>query len=521
MEFKTAAVYARYSSDNQREESIDAQLRAIDEYCSKENIRIIRRYIDEAQSAKSDDRVQFLALFSDILKGYISPNFVIVHKLDRFARNRYDSALYKKKLKDNGVKLLSVLERLDNSPESVILESVLEGMSEYYSLNLAREVMKGMKETALQCKHTGGTPPLGYKVNPDKTYSIDEQEAEAVRIIFEMCAEGRTYSEILDTLNSKGHKTKTGKQFGKNSIKDLIINEKYKGVFIFNKRISGKKHNRKYKDDSEIIRIPGGMPAIVPIDVWEDANKRVSSRAQGPRLKVNQYYLLTGKVVCGGCGSAYVGNSFGGRGNKKYYIYSCTSKIKGTGCKNKPVRKDKLEPYVIDTLKRLILNSDSIGKIASDLQKKFAEFDKGKDKEIKKLNKQKADLKTKVDKLLNMCLDGVINETVYKEKSYSVNLQYADICDRIDYLELKDYNSYDKSMIESMLYSYLEKLEDSNDKVKRKVIETFVDKVIIEPDRILLEFKFDPTNGSDRCGGGEPPLTLSEPISRKEFDALY
>ena len=99
---------------------------------------------------------------------------LIVHKLDRFSRNRYDSAFYKKKLKDNNVRLISVLEHLDNSPESIILESVLEGMAEYYSVNLSREVMKGMKETALQCKHNGGLPPLGYEVAQDKTYIIKE-----------------------------------------------------------------------------------------------------------------------------------------------------------------------------------------------------------------------------------------------------------------------------------------------------------------------------------------------------------
>jgi site-specific DNA recombinase len=173
-----AAAYARYSSDNQREESIDAQLRAIREYCDRNGIRLVKIYTDEARSATTDDRPGFLQMIQDSALGLFDA--VIVHKLDRFSRDRYDSAFYKRQLKKNGVRLISVLENLDDSPESIILESVLEGMAEYYSRNLAREVMKGMKETALQCKHTGGKPPLGYDVAPDGTYVINEQEAKAV-----------------------------------------------------------------------------------------------------------------------------------------------------------------------------------------------------------------------------------------------------------------------------------------------------------------------------------------------------
>lgn len=151
---KKAAVYARYSSENQNEESIDAQIRAIKEYCSRNNIQIVKIYTDEALTATTANRPQFLQMIKDSKLGIFDT--VIVHKLDRFARNRYDSAFYKRELKLNGVRIVSVLENLDDSPESIILESVLEGMAEYYSANLAREVMKGLKEKALKCKHCGG-----------------------------------------------------------------------------------------------------------------------------------------------------------------------------------------------------------------------------------------------------------------------------------------------------------------------------------------------------------------------------
>ena len=156
---KRVALYARFSSDNQRAESIDAQIRAMKKYCQENHYLIVETYVDEAKSATSDKRPAFQQMIKDSDKKLF--DVLLVHKLDRFSRNRYDSAMYKNRLKRNGVTVFSVLEKLNDSPESVIMESLLEGMSEYYSKNLSREVMKGLNENALKCKHTGGKPPLG------------------------------------------------------------------------------------------------------------------------------------------------------------------------------------------------------------------------------------------------------------------------------------------------------------------------------------------------------------------------
>ena len=143
------ALYARFSSDNQRSESIDAQLRAMRTYCQHHNYIIVDTYIDEAKSATNDRRPSFQRMIADSKTKKF--DILLVHKLDRFARNRYDSAVYKRELKRNGVSVFSVLENLDDSPESIMMEAVLEGMAEYYSQNLGREVMKGLRETALKC----------------------------------------------------------------------------------------------------------------------------------------------------------------------------------------------------------------------------------------------------------------------------------------------------------------------------------------------------------------------------------
>mgnify|MGYP006390401497 CR=1 FL=1 len=179
-----AAIYARFSSNNQREESIDAQVRAITEYANKNGYVIVKSYIDEAFSATTDQRPAFL----EMIKACEDDIFdvILIHKLDRFARNRYDSAIYKRMIQDNDIRLISVLENIDDSPESVMLESTLEAVAEYFSRNLAREVRKGLKENALKGNHTGGKPPLGYMLDENKKLIINSDEAYLVRMIFEI-----------------------------------------------------------------------------------------------------------------------------------------------------------------------------------------------------------------------------------------------------------------------------------------------------------------------------------------------
>lgn len=204
---KSAIAYARFSSNNQREESIDAQKRQIDDYARKNGYKIIAYYFDHAKSATTDDRPEFQKMFRDIPA--LKIDAVIVHKLDRFSRDRYDSALYRHKLKEQGIKLISVTENFDDSPESIILESVIEAMSEYYSKNLARETMKGLIENAYQCRHNGGKPPLGYDVDPiTHGYVINEKEAAVVRKIFDLYLDGKGYTEIVTYMNSHGCRTK-------------------------------------------------------------------------------------------------------------------------------------------------------------------------------------------------------------------------------------------------------------------------------------------------------------------------
>lgn len=371
-ENKRVAMYARFSSDNQRTESIDAQIRAMKEYCTKNHMLIVETYIDEAKSATSDRRPAFQQMIQDSDKHIF--DILLVHKLDRFARNRYDSAVYKRALKKNGVQVYSVLENLDDSPESIMMEAVLEGMSEYYSQNLAREVMKGMKETALQCKHTGGKPPLGYDVDEDtKLLLVNPVEAQTVQIIFDMYSRGYGYTDIIHRLTYEGRKTKKGENFGKNSLYGILTNPKYQGIYVFNrcahKTVDGTRNTHQYKDKEEVIMIEGGCPRLVDPLVFQKVQERIlENRHHGGSGNAKHMYLLSGRVFCSECGRSMVGNKrLCGQGKNLYITYRCPTNRQQ--CRNKEINLQYLEEFVLRLLEQHLFQRNALKRVLKAIEK--------------------------------------------------------------------------------------------------------------------------------------------------------
>ena len=277
-----AVIYARYSSDKQREESIKGQIEVCRKYAEDNGYEIIDTYIDRAKSAKTDDRPNFLKMIKDSTKKHFQA--VIVYQLDRFSRNRYDSAKYKAILKRNGVTLYSANENISDNASGILLESVIEGISEYYSAELAEKVNRGMNVNAEKCLSNGGITPLGYKIENHK-YVIDKQMAPIIKEIFEKYADGMTIKEICTDLNDRGIKKPNGTTFNKNSFNAILKNRKYLGIYIF-----------KY------IEKPGGMPQIIDEDLFNKVAERLNANRLAPaRTRAKAEYLLTGKLFCGYC----------------------------------------------------------------------------------------------------------------------------------------------------------------------------------------------------------------------------
>jgi site-specific DNA recombinase len=401
-----AVIYARYSSDQQREESIHAQVRACTDYADKNGITIVAIYADEAKSGKTDQREQFLKMIKDSNLGMFQ--CVLVHKLDRFARNRYDSAVYKKKLKDNGVKIFSVLEQLTDTPEAILMESLLEGLNEYYSANLARETMKGMKENAYQCKFNGGRAPLGYDI-VSGNYVINENEAAAVRRIFDIYANGGSYKDICDELNHKGIRTRYNHVFAKNSLHEILSNQRYVGNYIYNQAV--KKSKRKLKPESEVIRVEGGIPQIIDKETFERVKSRMSSQKRNATNKAIENYLLSGLFFCGQCGSAMVGNRKT-RGEHVYAYYECGGRKRKFDCMAKSIQKISIETQALKELECMILNPMAfdglVKKINSHIENKLKELTT----QLSTIERDYISVKAQISNIVDSIADGMYHPSM-------------------------------------------------------------------------------------------------------------
>ena len=334
-------IYARFSSENQREESIDGQIRECTAYCEKNGISVVGHYIDRAMSAKTDNRPDFQRMIKDSTKSNF--DVVVVWKIDRFARNRYDSAYYKNQLKKNNVKVLSATENIADGPDGILLEALLEGMAEYYSAELSEKVLRGHTENALKCMYNGGSIAFGFTVDSEKHFQLDPVAAPVVREIFTMYDEGSTMKEIKDYLKDSGIKV-NGKNYPDlNFISRVLHNRKYIGEY-------------KYRD----IVTPHGMPEIVSEELFNRVQDRMANNKKAPSMhKAEDDYLLTTKLFCGTCGSFMTGESGTSAHNgTKYRYYRCvnTRKEKTCDAKHKSISKYKIEDAVIDHLKKMLMD---------------------------------------------------------------------------------------------------------------------------------------------------------------------
>lgn len=490
---KRAVAYARFSSEMQREESIDAQLRAIREYAERNGITLIGTYIDRAKSATSDQRPEFQRMIADAATGEFDA--VIVHKLDRFARNRYDSANYKYRLKRYNVMLLSVTENIDGSPESIVLESVLEGMAEYYSRNLAREVEKGKKENARKGRHIGGLPPLGYDVDPNsRMLVINEREAQAVRLIFSMFIAEKGYTEIRNALNSRGLTTKRGQMFGKNSIHEIVRNEKYTGVYIYNKTaaksVDGKMNRHKSKEDDEIIRVEGAVPAIIPAEIFEQAQELLKRRQhRGACFKARETYLLSGKIICGECGAAFAGNHRKAYANHpEYTSYRCTRKNNAVICRNKEVNRDEVESLVLRTLAEQVFDERLAECIETEYQAYIADRDKDAISETALLEQALKDFDRQINNIVSVMAQtgsAALANKLKELEQYREETQFQ--LSKLEMQQSERTLSGEQFMKTFRMAKSL--IASGTLESKQQLVEQFVEKVIIYADHIEINLK--------------------------------
>ena len=465
----TAVIYARYSSDSQREASIEGQLRDCKDYAEKNGITVVGTYIDRAYSAKTDDRPDFQRMIKDSAKKIF--DVVLVWKLDRFARNRFDAVNYKYQLEKNGVHLVSAMEPISQGPEGIMVESMLIGMAEYYSAELALKVARGERENALQCKYNGGVVPLGFTIGKeDRLYHIDPETAPIVQEIFTRYADGEPAEKIAASLNERGLRTRTGKPFVKNSFFQIFRNRRYIGEY-------------RYKD----IVTPGGIPAIVDQDLFDRVQQRFEQNriAHGRPAKEDVSYLLTTKLFCGKCGTLMGGESGTSHMGNTYYYYKCgNAKRHGKAhCDLKAIRKEPLERFVVDTAIKVIFSDEIIERLI-DL---VMEAQQKENTRLPVLKDQLRDTEKRLANLLEAIEQGILTPTTKQ---------------RLDELEARK-EALNTSILEEELkkpvltrewmrfwFEKFRKGDVGSTEHQRQIIDTFVNSVYVFDDRVVLNFNF-------------------------------
>ena len=462
---KRAVIYARFSSHAQTEQSIEGQLRECCDYAKRHDLTIVAEYIDRALTGTSDKRPQFLKMIEDSKRKNFE--FVLVYQLDRFARNRYDSATYKAKLKKNGVRVLSAKENISEDASGILIEGVLESMAEYYSAELSQKTKRGFRENLLKGNAIGGCILFGYDL-VDKKWRINPTEAEIVREMFEWYRNGEKAKTIIDRLNSRGIKPKYGNKFTMNTFARIIRNEKYIGKMVFN-------------DDS----YSGVIPPIVDQKLFEECNSMMDEHKHRQRdSKSEKPYILSGKMFCGYCGASISAETGTSQNGTVYHYYKCYGKKVGhNNCEKKNVKQKEIEDTFFKATNEYILRPTVIDKIAKTVVNKFnSEIEKSTamiayEKDLKSVKKS-------IDKIMAAIEEGIYTKTT-KEKLLTLEATQEALEAKIAIEQAKQIQPLELSDVKNFL-NYFAHKEYGSDTARNEFFNSFINRVILYNDRVII-----------------------------------
>lgn len=350
MPTQNAVIYARYSSSSQRDVSIEQQIRSCRAYAESNGLTVLRIYDDHAMTGKNDNRPGFQQMIRD--SAARSFQYVIVYALDRFSRNKYDSAVHKHTLKENGVRVVSATEHISDDPTGILMESILEGFAQYYSEELSQKIRRGYRNNA-EKRMVIGHPPFGYTRGPDNRYQVVPAEAAIVQEIFSRVAAGEQFVSIFRDLNARGIPNKLGGKWSRSSFTKILHNEKYIGVYAY--------------DD---IRDTDAIPKIIDNDLFlrvqEHCRRKPCAQSPQKRRRDNSVYLLTGKLFCGKCNGPMVGISGTSKSGTLHHYYACQNH-RNHKCDMRQWPREMIEETIAGKIKALISSPEMVSWLADSV----------------------------------------------------------------------------------------------------------------------------------------------------------
>lgn len=465
---RIGVIYARYSSHNQKEESIEQQVEECMAFAALNHIKIIQIYSDKALSGKTDKRPQFQKMMRDAEKREFT--VVVAYKSNRIARNMLNALSYEDKLGRLGIETFYAKEEFGNTAAGRFALRTMMNVNQFYSENMAEDIRRGMRDNAENCK-VNGALPLGYVKGPDGRYAIDSDEAATVREIYSRVMKGEAFADIANDLNGRGIKTKNKGLWNKNSFHRLLANDNYIGVY----RHSGYVNKQ-------------GIPPILEKEVFYAMQKHLETK-KNPRgrHRENTDYLLTGKLHCGYCKSFMVGLSGTSRTGDKHYYYTCNDRRTGGSCQKKNVRKDYIEQTVAELTQRFILQDDVIEWIAASAMEVLAQS--SNEAEIASMASELAANRKATKNIMNAIEQGIFTSTT-KDRLLELEL---DISMLEKSIAIAKAASEDTAMERERIIWSLEQLRDGDVTSKdyqKRLFDTFVKAVYLWDDKIEIHYYY-------------------------------
>ena len=507
-----AALYARYSSDRQRAESITAQLRYGREFCRRHGYTIGYEYTDLAKTGTNDNRDAFQRMLADSQKGLF--DVAIIHKCDRFGRDEYDYYTNKEKLERCGIRVEYTGQNFDPStPEGKLMENQLVGLAAYYSRNLAGEVKKGQRENAFEGKCTNGSLAYGYMTSGEEKYIvIDEQKAPAVRYVYKSYAEGASYNTIKLWLKEHGYKTARGADFTSTALHDMLVNPRYIGTAILGRNVpfpDGRRNSHRAEIPEGCTVVENAHPAIIEKDLFEKvaAKMKINRRRTGAH-SAKHVYLLSGFLFCGECGSSYVG-SITHKGHsdytKRYYRCSKRQRYTSAACSNNIIAADDLEDYITKRMLETIKGKEFMDILVAKVSAAYTSLcDTSKD-DLSELQGRQKKLRAALSNLYSLVEDGTADE-FDKERLGKVKLDLREVERKLQDLEQRKNLPFisEKVIRQYITESFSEYIQKNSTENIRAILENFVDRIIISKEDITIRYKFV-LNWCDRCDSNTRP----------------
>ncbi len=445
---KNAVIYARFSSSNQREESIEGQVRECTARAKADGFTIIKIYRDDAVSGTSvNKRSSFLQMVEDSKMGFFSR--IYIYKYDRFARNVVDSQIYEDKLKREGVELVSVKEGVPEGASGFLVKGMHELLAQYYSINLSENVRRGHETNALKCKWNGSRI-YGYRRSKDGYFEIVEEEAQAIRLMYKLYDEGYTMYQIVDKLEPFDSGTRNGWNIMR--VSRFLKSPRYKGTYIYDKH-----------------EVEDGIPAIVSKDLWERVNSKMKNKSQCAPRRSCGTFPLTAKLFDEE-GNSYMGTSGKSHTGRIYYYY----KNAKTG---ELIRKDKIDNAVSQALSDVFTQDENFIETLADEIMKEQELD------LENVSKAIVSAMSQIEKLdnqINNCVDVICQ----RGNIPNVLERMEKLKEDKTSLEIFIANSKEQYISKDMVIYALNKLKDKI--APQFLADGMVESVIIKEDKSLV-----------------------------------